>query len=132
MATGKLEQGLTPDMGSFTVEIGVGHPGGGRLTTAPVLVDTGSFHSMLPASLLTRLGIKPMERQEFSIADGSRVEWDVGMARIAIDGREWHCPVIFGPEGEYLLGATTLEIFTMTVDMVEERLVPRQLRARPI
>ncbi len=90
---------------------------------------------MLPAALLAQLGIRPSGRQEFGIADGSRVEWDVGMARIAIgasDGREWHCPVIFGPEGEYLLGATTLEIFTMTVDMVEERLVPRQLRARSI
>ncbi len=132
MVSEKSKRGLTPAMGSFTVEIGVGHPGGGRLTTVLALVDTGSFHSMLPAALLAQLGIRPSERQEFGIADGSRVEWDVGMARIAIDGREWHCPVIFGPEGEYLLGATTLEIFTMTVDMVEERLVPRQLRARSI
>ena len=119
-------------MGTFSVAMGVGNLSRGPLAVVEATVDTGAFHTMLPASLLGELGVSPLERQEFGVADGSVSEYGVGMARIALDGREWHCPVIFGPEEQYLLGATTLEIFTMTVDMVEGRLIPRELRARPI
>ena len=54
------------------------------------------------------------------------------MARFGIDGREWPCPVIFGPDDEYLLGATTLEIFNLMVDPVGQRLLPINHRARSI
>ena len=128
----KKAQGSATEMGTFSVAMGVGRLFGGALTTVEATVDTGAFHTMLPASLLAELGISPLERQSFGVADGSVSEYGVGMARIALDGREWHCPVIFGPENQYLLGATTLEIFTMTVDMVDGRLIPRELRARPI
>ena len=131
MITKAAERG-SADMGTFSVAMGVGNLSRGALTAVEATVDTGAFHTMLPASLLAELGISPLERQEFGVADGSVSEYGVGMARIGLDGREWHCPVIFGPEGQYLLGATTLEIFTMTVDMVEGRLIPRELRARPI
>ena len=57
---------------------------------------------------------------------GSRIGID------GIDGIEWHCPVIFGPEDQYLLGATTLEIFNLMVDPVAGELIPRVLRARPL
>ena len=46
------------------------------------------------------------------------MEWEIGVAQINIDGTEWPCPVIFGPENQYLLGATTLEIFGLMVDPV--------------
>ena len=71
---------------------------------------------MLPASFLASLRIQPKEQQYFTIADGSEVLFGYGMARKAIDDEEWHCPVIFGPDGQYLLGATTLEIFGLAVD----------------
>jgi hypothetical protein len=32
--------------------------------------------------------------------------------------------VVFGPEGQFLLGATTLEDLLLTVDPIEQRLVP--------
>ena len=86
------------DMGTFSVEIGVGRLFGGALTPVEATVDTGAFHTMLPASLLAELGLSPLERRDFGVADGSVSEYGVGMARIALDGREWHCPVIFGPD----------------------------------
>ena len=106
-------------MGTFRVEISVGHPHGGDLYPVSALVDTGAGHSMMPAVLLEQLGLTPLERLQFKVADGRRVEYDVADARFNIFGRERFCPVIFGPEDQYLLGATTLEIFNLMVDPTE-------------
>ena len=106
-------------MGTFRVEFGVGHPQGEDLHPVSALVDTGAGHSMMPAALLEQLGLTPLERLRFKVADGRRVEYDVADARFNIFGRERFCPVIFGPEGQYLLGATTLEIFNLMVDPTE-------------
>jgi len=74
---------------------------------------------MMPAALLEQIGLTPLERLRFKVADGRRVEYDVADARFNIFGRERFCPVIFGPEDQYLLGATTLEIFNLMVDPTE-------------
>ena len=103
-------------MGTFEVQIGVGHPMGGNFLPVSALVDTGSTHSVIPESLLASLSLAPMERRTYRIADGNFIQRDVGEARFRIDDRERTCPVIFGPEGQYLLGATTLEIFDLMVD----------------
>ena len=103
-------------MGAFRVKIGIGHPHGGDLHQVSALVDTGAAHSMAPASLLAQLDMTPLERLRFRVADGRRVEYDVADARFSIAGRQRTCPVIFGPEDRYLLGATTLEIFNLMVD----------------
>ena len=99
------------------------------------MVDTGAAHSMIPDSLLSRLGMKPIERDEYILADGSSVEYGWGLARFAISGRELPCPVTFGPEDEFLLGATTLENFSFMADPVGKRLVrtprPRQADMSP-
>ena len=120
------------DMSIFEVEVGVGRHFGGPGVQVQALVDTGAFNSMMPASLLRRLGVTPTEWRKYALADNSEVEWEIGEAYISIDGTEWHCPVIFGPEDQYLLGATTLEIFGLMVDPVAGELVPRTIRARPI
>ena len=114
-------------MGIFTVELGVGHPAGGDLAPVDAVVDTGAAHSMLPESLLTRMSIPPLERQEFIIADGSAVNYGFGIARFGLDNRERPCPVIFGPEGNYLLGASALEIFNLVVDPAGGQLLPARL-----
>lgn len=118
-------------MGTFNVNIGVGHSDNGSLTEVSATVDTGSTYTMLPSSLLTQMNVEERDKRELTLADGSEVSLGIGQARIAIDGMEWNCPIIFGPEGQYLLGATTLEIFGLMVDPVDERLIPRVLRARP-
>lgn len=118
-------------MGTFTVEIGIGHPAGGDLAPVSAMVDTGSVHSMVPESLLVRLGLAAQERLPYSLAYGREVEYGYGIARFAINGREFPCPVIFGPDEEALLGATTLQIFNLTVDPIRQELLPTQYRARP-
>ena len=113
-------------MGLFEVTLGIGAFDGSDLTPVSALVDTGAAHSMMPESLLTRLRIQSLERQQFVLADGTQVEYGYGMARFRIDDRERPCPVIFGPEGNHLLGASTLEIFNLVVHPSGQRLQPAE------
>ena len=113
-------------MGLFRVDIEIAHP------TAPVfhrvnpVVDTGAAYSMLPASLLERLGVSPFEGEEkwFTLADGSKRMYSMGEARFRVQGRERTTPVIFGPEGVYLLGAVSLQSFGLIADTTHHRLIP--------
>ena len=114
-------------MGMFTVALGVGHPSGGDLAPVDAVVDTGAAHSMLPESLLSQMSVPPLEQQGFILADGSEVTCGFGIARFGIDDRERPCPVIFGPEGNCLLGASALEIFNMVVAPAGGRLLPARL-----
>ena len=113
-------------MSLFTVPIGVGNPNGGDVYPVDAVVDTGAAHSMLPASLLSDLQIPPLQELGFILADGSRVRYGFGMARFVIDDDERQCPVIFGPDDNFLLGATTLQFFNLLVDPSGERLVPAE------
>lgn len=108
----------------FKAAIAVGHPDGGDLSPVNPIVDTGAAHSMLPESLLTWLNIAPLEYPEFILADGSSVAYGFGIARFRIDRRERPCPVIFGPEGNCLLGASALAIFNLLVDPHRKELLP--------
>lgn len=121
------EKAQRRDMGTFSVEIGVGNLDSGPLTPVSAVVDTGAFDSMFPAALLKGLGLEPTGREVYTLADGSRVECEVGRARIGLDGRELPCRVVFGPEEQYLLGATALESFHLLVDPVDRLLVQKPL-----
>lgn len=114
-------------MGIFTVELGVGHPAGGDLAPVDAVVDTGAAHSMLPESLLDSLRVPPRRQLDFIRADGRPVHYGFGMARFRLDDRERPCPVIFGPDGNYLLGASTLEFFNLVVDPAGGQLLPARL-----
>lgn len=118
-------------MGLFNVTVGVGHLNGGDVSQVSAMVDTGAAHSMFPESLLTTMGIEPVERRPFEFANGAKGELSIGVARLRIDDREWPCLVIFGPDDQFLIGATTLENFSFMVDPEGERLVPKVYRARP-
>ena len=118
-------------MGLIRVTIGVGHPGGGDLIEVPAVVDTGAHHTMLPESLLEQLRIRQITELVFGFADGNKKAMGVGQARIACVGNEWTCPVIFGPEDKYLLGVTTLEIFSLAADPVNRTLVRVEHEGRP-
>lgn len=89
------------------------------------LVDTGATYTMLPASMLQNLGVVPHDRAEFELADGNVAEMDIGRTWVRIDGRSEIVPIIFGEEGTTaLLGAVTLEIFRLGVDLVRQELIP--------
>ena|SRR5688572_12974872 len=108
-------------MGTFRVEIGVGADRA-RYESVDVLVDTGATYTVLPRALLEELGVVRHTRAPFVIADGSRVELEIGRAWIRIDGREEVSLVVFGDTA--LLGAVTLEGFLLAPDPIGQRLVP--------
>ena len=88
-------------------------------------MDTGATYTMLPASMLQNLGVVPHDRAEFELADGNVAEMDIGRTWVRIDGRSEIVPIIFGEEGTTaLLGAVTLEIFRLGVDLVRQELIP--------
>ncbi len=118
-------------MGTFRKNIIVGHPDGGDLTEVSALADTGAIHTVLPTSLLEHRNIRPIANRVFTTAMGEPVEREIGQARIVYEGESMICTVIFGNEDIYLLGATTLENFELTVDPIDQKLVPQIIRDRP-
>ena len=56
---------------------------------------------------------------------------EIGEARIGYNGRAYVCPVVFGPEDKYVLGAIALESFRLVVDPLRKELVPASFVVRP-
>ena len=119
-------------MSTFEVVMRVGHMLYGDMGGVTDLVDTGATHAVLPTSFLHEPRVQPDMKVQVAYADGEIRETDSGQARIAYNGVERVCPVLFGEEDIYLLGATTLEILKLMVDPVNQELVSAPpMRARP-
>ena len=113
-------------MGTFRVDLLVGNLFTDAETSVEALVDTGATHSMIPGSVLQELGIDPVETRISRIADGSRIELQTAWARFSTEGRNAVARVSFGPDGTFLLGATTLEDMGLAVDPVDQRLIVQE------
>ena len=111
-------------MGIFSVPVSVGNRDTAAQETVNALVDTGSTFSMMPSSLLNRLGIRPTESRRLRRANDRVAEYPTAMARFAIAGVDGEARVIFGPDNIYLLGATTLEDLSFIVDPINRELIP--------
>ena len=112
-------------MGTFAVTLGVADPQGRRYEEVEAMVDSGAAYTVLPASILKRLGVEPYETRGFVLADGHRVERGFGRTWMSLAGRQDMSPVVFWDEDSVpLLGAVTLEIFGLGIDPVNGRLVP--------
>ena len=111
-------------MGVFKETVRVGNPRGGDFLEIAALVDTRAAAFMFPRSLLGEIHLQPLASYLYAVADGRKMEFPYGQAIIEINGTARICPVIFGPEDEALLGATTLEIFKLVADPVNQALSP--------
>ena len=111
-------------MGFIHVPVSVKAPGGSQdLYDAPFLIDTVAIDSMAPSSALQRVGIQPVGRKMYEVADGSRQEYAFGLAQIEFMGEITAGRVIFGPEGvEPFLGVTALEAAGVTIDPATQTL----------
>jgi len=122
-------------VGSFRVAVEIGDSQGERWETVEALVDTGASYTVVPASLLGRLGVLPQERRPFRLADQRLVEYELAQTQVRLDGRTRFTIVVFGAEGvEPLLGVVTVEEFGLGVDPVGQQLIPVPgllLMARP-
>jgi len=112
-------------MGTFRVAIEIGDAAGERWETVEALVGTGAPYTTVSAELLRRLGVTPHARDTFVLADGRRVEHDIGHSWIRVSDRSVVTLVVFGgPEATPLLGAYTLEGLRFAPDPIGRRLVP--------
>ncbi len=111
-------------MGTFSVAVTVGNPVSAAREVVEALVDTGATFSVLPSSLLHRLGIEPTRTRRLRFANGQVEERQTGMALFEIEGVDCEAMVVFGPENLHLLGATTLEALLLMVDPINRQLVP--------
>ncbi len=99
----------------------------GRILEVEFIVDTGVTYTVLPGSILEKLGVKPIRTVRLRLADGRVIEKPLGEIGIEIEGyRASATPVVFGEEGIYLLGSVTLEQLGLAPDPVEKKLKPTE------
>lgn len=92
------------------------------------LVDTGAFHTVIPASILEALDIPVYTSRNYMLADGSVVALPMGSAHVELEGEVIPVPVLFGTDRRnILIGATTLEIFGYAADVKNQRFIPADL-----
>lgn len=81
------------------------------------LVDTGATDLLVPSNKLREIGLKPVGKMRYELADGRKKDFRYGLVRIELGGRITAGRVIFGPDDtEPLLGVTTLESTGFAVD----------------
>ncbi len=88
------------------------------------LVDSGAVYSVVPKSILKKLGIKPTSVQEFILANGEVIKKPIGNAYFEYANKIRAAPVVFGDKGIFLLGATTIEALGMILDPIKRQLKP--------
>jgi clan AA aspartic protease len=84
---------------------------------AEFLVDTGATDSLVPASELNRMGVQPVGKTAYELANETVQEYHFGLVEIAFMDEITAGRVIFGPDNaEPLLGVTALESAGITID----------------
>jgi clan AA aspartic protease len=113
-------------MGLAVLEVGVANPADPETTcSVEFLVDSGAIYSVVPASILRKLNIKPLAEQTFRLADGSKIVRKKGTAIFRFGNQVGGADVIFGEEGNStLLGAFTLEAIGLALDPLKRELRP--------
>ena len=100
--------------------------------TGDFLIDTRATESVVPADELKRIGIQPVDRSVYQLANGRLQEFEVGEARISFWDRTFPTSVLFGPDGsEPILGVLELERAGLMVDPKNQTLTTqaRSLKA---
>ena len=98
---------------------------------ADFLVDTGTTDTMAPAFELKKLGMQPVGKETYELANGELVEYEHGNAEIGFMGEVVPARIIFGPDNSKpILGVIALESAGYIVDPKNERL--RKMKARPL
>ena len=98
---------------------------------ADFLVDTGATDSLAPGDRLRKVGIQPVGKTVYELADGTVHEYEYGLVEISFMGEITAGRIIFGPDNaEPLLGVTALESVGITVDPANRTL--KRLPAIPL
>lgn len=98
---------------------------------AEFLVDTGATDSLVPAYELNAIGVQPVGKKTYELANGEVVEYEFGLVEIGFLDEVTAGRVIFGPDkSEPILGVTALESVGIVVDPASRTL--RKLPAIPL
>jgi clan AA aspartic protease len=113
-------------VGLTYVQVTIANPAKPRHTARlKFLVDSGAAYSVVPASVLHRLGIKRGKVKTFILADGTEVKRSIGQALFRLNGDEGASPVVFGEEDDsILLGSVSLEALGLILDPFKRQLRP--------
>lgn len=105
-------------MGSTHVPVTVRHPTDPtRSWEGRFLVDTGAIESVVPASVLTAIGLRPKATRRYELADGSSRDFSVTTGDLEVLGEIVGTTLVFGSDdAEPLLGCTALESAGFEVD----------------
>ena len=96
-----------------------------RSVRVKFLVDSGAFYSVVPATVLRRMGIRPHSRRSFTLADGSAISRQIGDALFRFNRSQGASPVIFGEKDDStLLGSVSLEALGLMLDPFKRELRP--------
>ena len=98
---------------------------------ADFLVDTGAMYSMAPALELKKIGMQPVGKDTYELANGELVEYEHGNAELTFMGEVVPVRIIFGPDDiKPLLGVVALETAGYIVDPTSQTL--RKLAVLPL
>src|SRR5260370_33448890 len=105
-------------MGLTHIKVNIANPAKPRQALElNFLVDSGAVYSVVPASLLRKLGVRPQSKRTFILADGSEITRKIGDVLFRLDSRQGSAPVILGVnQDRTLLGTVSLEALGMMLD----------------
>jgi clan AA aspartic protease len=90
---------------------------------ASFLIDTGATDSMVPASQLRRIGIEPVTKRLYELANGQSQEFEIGEARLSFIDDSILLRLLFGPDdAEPILGVIALEAAGLVIDPTNQTL----------
>jgi clan AA aspartic protease len=96
-----------------------------RVLRLTLLVDSGAVYSVVPASILRKLGVKPHSRRSFILADVTKITRRIGDLSFRLHGQQGTSPVIFGEKDDsVLLGSVSLEALGLMLDPLKRQLRP--------
>jgi clan AA aspartic protease len=99
-----------------------------RAVELEFLIDTGAIFSVLPGPIARKLALAKLDREEFTLADGTRRAYDIGEAFFELGDRRGTSKVVFGPSNVTpLLGPLTLESLGLMVNPVTREVSPMRL-----
>ena len=114
-------------MGITYVEGTVSGPTGKR-ATLEFLVDSGAKYTLLPFKNWKAIGLKPVRRLTFVLADGTKVKRNISECYINLPQGKTHTPVVLGKPGdEALLGVVTLEELGLVLNPFQRSLQPARM-----
>lgn len=114
-------------MGTTHVTVTVKNPAAReRVWQGEFLVDTGAIESLVPRQYLEAIGVEPVGSRTYEMADGRRLQLDIGGAELEFMGETVIGTVVFlDDDVEPLLGLTALESAGIEVDPRNQQLKRR-------